>query len=158
MKSQTKIEFLLTSFIFVIFIIISSNFFSDNMARIIYDIKSERIKLEAENIMETLVYEKGFPENWYVNPNPSSIYRLGLASGMPYNLSIQKINALQNNCDLLRKIFTIPSYRVVIIDENGNILLECGIKSRKGAHLERPVVISSNSGSVNGKIILDIWW
>lgn len=157
MKSQAKIEFLVTTFIFLVFIVFSSKFFSDNVTKIVYDLKMERIKAQAENVIEILVYEKGIPENWYLNPDPNSISRIGLASNKPYVLSEEKIQVLNNNCGLFKESFNIPNYRLIIIDDQGNILLNCGIKSNIGAHFERYVLINSTVLK-KGRVILDIWW
>ena len=157
MKSQAKIEFLITTFIFLVFIVFSSKFFSDSLTKMIYDLRMERIKTKGENIIEILAYEKGIPNNWYLNPDSTSVSRIGLASDKPYVLSEEKIETLNNNCELFREVFNIPSYRLIIVDEHGNILLSCGIKSNIGAHFERAVLINSTDLK-KAKLLLDIWW
>jgi len=157
MKAQAKIEFLVTTFIFLVFIVFISKFFSDSVSKMIYDLKMERIKTKAENIIEILACEKGIPENWHSGIRHSSISRIGLASDKPYVLLEEKIEALNSNCDLFSQVFDVKSYRLIIIDEDGNILLNCGIKSYVGAHFERAVLVNSTELK-KAKLILDIWW
>ncbi len=151
MKSQGKIEFLLSVFIFGILILSIGKYISENTTSVFSDIYSQTSKIKGEKIVDILVNEKGIPPDWEKSPN--NLKRLGLAFS-PYNLSLDKVNALKNDCSLFEKSFNITGYRLLLIGESGNIFFECGGVGNLKIYLERTVKINSEMG----KLILEIWW
>ena len=84
----------------------------------------DNLKAHGINVLNVLLEDKGNPENWELDP--SRTIRVGLASD-PYKLTMTKIIALSNNCDLLER-FDLNGYSLEIFDENKNPLLFCGFR------------------------------
>ena len=100
--------------------------------------------------MSILTEDKGSPSNWEVNLN--SVQRVGLAVS-PNVLSMAKISALANHCDLLDN-FYLSSYRLRIYDSTHQILL-CGYNN-----LEPPLSSETRHviiGGEYGNVTLDMW-
>ncbi len=154
MKAQMKVSFLLASFVFVIFIALSSFYFSQSLASIVYDAKLQYARIRAELVADILANEKGIPENWEKNPNSVPV-RLGLSNGTAHVLDTNKINALASNCDIFEKSFRILNYRLVVVDEDSTIRAACGTKSGASAHVERQVALTDGKKAL---ILLDVGW
>jgi Flp pilus assembly pilin Flp len=152
MKGYTKIEFLFAVFIFSLMLIYSGAYIGTSLTSIFSDIKSELAKTKAEVLIDILVNEPGIPSNWELNPLGAR--RIGLAI-QPYNLSIQKIKALQSNCEIFSKKFDVLGYRLLILNLTDNsIILRCGNVGHLKSYAERSVVI----GKDRGRVMLEIWW
>ncbi len=154
MKAQTKVSFLITSFIFMVFIAFFSLYFSDALTSIVYEAKLQNAELKAELIADILVREKGLPQNWESNPFSAPL-RLGLSNGTSHILDSGKLSVLNSHCELFEKSFGILNYRVLVIDEDGAIRLECGGKGGAKAYVEKTVVLDDGKKAI---LSLEIWW
>ncbi len=152
MKAQSKIEFVITTFIYCLFLVYVIMLFIDNMVSVVYSTRDYSAKITAETIADILAQEQGIPPNWYINT--SSIKRIGLSSGAPFNLSLEKINYLNTHCNLINNVFHINSYRIRIITSDNITLLNCGSVGNEKAQVEYPVFVNGKMA----KLIVEIWW
>ncbi len=152
MKAQSKIEFIVTTFIYCLFLVYVIMFFIDSMVSVVYSTRASSAKITAETIADILAREEGIPPDWYIHP--SSIKRIGLSSGAPFNLSLEKINYLNTHCELINNVFNLNNYRIRIVTSNGVTLLNCGGVGSAKAQVEYPVFVNGKKA----KLIVEIWW
>jgi len=120
MFGQIRIEFIAGIIIFLIILVFVLNQTNITLTNLLVDSRADVLKAKALNTVTILIEDRGKPQNW----NPSNVERVGLAYE-PHSLSINKINTLNSNCDLLDS-FYLGSYRLKIYNSN-NLLLFCGI-------------------------------
>ncbi len=152
MKAQSKIEFIVTTFIYCLFLVYVIMFFTQNVVSIVYSTRASSAKITAETIADILAREEGIPPDWHIHP--SSIKRIGLSSGVPFNLSIEKLNYLNTHCELIKDVFGIVNYRVIVKTSTGVVLLDCGGIGGAEAQVEYPVFVNGKEA----QLIVEIWW
>ena len=150
MKGQQKVEFIVSTFIFFIVLLMITNFLLDKINLTYSDSEGYAMSIKAENILNMLLKEKGIPENWEIRGNPE---RVGLAIA-PYNLSSEKIRVLKDECKIIDKRIT-NNYKLEIINlTDGKYILKCGYSGGRKAVAERIAEI----GDTPVKVILTLWW
>ena len=125
MKGQMKVEFIFSLVVFSVIIFYMATQISDYTRDSIME-SNRQIALEkAENVLHWLVMQGG-ENNW--ESDPLNAKRIGLAYS-PYNLSIEKIKALNNtrinNFCVLMDGFNLGGYRLTIYNSTNNLLF-CG--------------------------------
>lgn len=151
MKGQIRVEFIFGVVIFGIIIFFIASQLNTIFTTVLTDSRTDTIRAKSINILTLLIEDKGNPEDWEIKPL-SQVKRIGLAN-KPYDLSINKIMKLNENCNLLEK-FDLKSYRLKIFDSNGQILF-CGYES-----LEPPTVLIIRYVLIDGEfgnISLEMW-
>jgi len=108
MFGQIRIEFIVGILIFAIIVIFIVSQTNITLSTLLTDSRADILKAKALNAITILVEDRGEPPSW----NPSNVIRVGLAY-KPYSLSINKIDDLKSDCDLLDN-FTLSSYRLKI--------------------------------------------
>ncbi len=144
-----KFEFIFAFFFFIILIFFVGFNINTTISTVISDSGIDSLKSQAITIIEVLTKSGGEPEDWELSPG--STIKPGLAYS-PYSLSMQKISALNSNCDLI-KLLGIEDYKLVI-EKGGAELLSCGSEEPKAkVRIERAVFIEDDYG----KIVLELW-
>jgi hypothetical protein len=149
LKGQIKVEFIFGIFVFSLVILFAGAHLKDKLSSILTDSRIDSLKAEGISIVNVLVRDKGYPEDWESDPRFVKI--LGLAHS-PYNLSRVKINTLNSNCTLFEEKFGIIGYRLII--NTTHQILSCGgVGGRIKVSIEVPVVVENEKG----KLILELW-
>lgn len=148
MLGQIRIEFIAGILIFsliLVFVVTQTNI---TFSSLLTDSRADILKAKSLNAITILVEDTGDPPNW----TPLNMRRLGLAYE-PYSLSIDKINNLNSNCDLL-DYFDLRNYRLRIYNST-NLVLFCGYDV-----LEPPIAFELKYVEVEGdygNISLELW-
>ncbi len=150
MKGQTKIEFVFSLVFFSILILFLTLQVTSNISSALSDSYFDSLRARAWSLADILVRTQGDPPNWEVNP--ASARYIGLASE-PFNLSEAKLREVQNNCNLLNKTVRGP-YRLVVYDEYGTLIVECGFG---GPELSSGVTVPVFIGDRFGTLTLVVW-
>jgi hypothetical protein len=148
MFGQIRIEFIVGILIFAVIIIFIVNQTNITFSTLLTDSRADILKAKASNAITILVEDKGEPPNWV----PANVNRVGLAY-KPYSLSIDKIDKLETDCNLLDN-FTLESYRLKIFNSTDQILF-CGYDS-----LEPPIALEIKYVEIEGdygNVSLELW-
>jgi hypothetical protein len=113
MFGQIRIEFIVGILIFAVIIFFIVNQTNITFSTLLTDSRADILKTKASNAITILVEDKGEPPNW----DSITVIRVGLANE-PYSLSIDKINNLKSDCNLLEIKY------VEIEGDYGNVSLE----------------------------------
>jgi hypothetical protein len=149
MFGQIRIEFIVGILIFAVIIIFIVNQTNITFSTLLTDSRADILKAKASNAITILVEDKGEPPDWETNP---PVRRVGLAY-KPYSLSIDKIDKLETDCNLLDN-FTLESYRLKIFNSTDQILF-CGYDS-----LEPPIALEIKYVEIEGdygNVSLELW-
>jgi hypothetical protein len=149
MKGQIRVEFIfgVVAFAVIIFFIFSQ--LNIIFTAVVSDSKIDSLKSEGIGVINSLTQNKGDPEDWESQP---TVNRIGLAIE-PYKLSLEKINKLKSNCDLL-DIFELDGYQLEIYNSDEQILF-CGFpgKPKLTIFVSRSVFIEGEHGNIS----LELW-
>lgn len=146
---QIKIEFIFSVLFFSIIVFFVGIELNRALSTVITDSELDYLKSKANSIVDILVKDQGEPEDW--EKNPPLAKRIGFAS-TPYNLSLLKINKVDENCTLIDEKFDIKNYKLTINTTEG--ILSCGYGGPKiRAVVERSVYIEGEYGRVR----LELW-
>jgi len=151
MKAQIRVEFIFGVIAFAIIIFFIFSQINNVFTNVVLDSKTDTLKAKAITIINILSQEKGFPPDWNEHVIPLSI-RVGLALE-PFKLSREKIDKLQNNCDLLN-MYELSGYKLTIYDSNEQILF-CGYPGAPPITtiVSRNVLIDGGYGNIS----LELW-
>jgi len=134
MRGQTRIEFIFAIVIFSIVIFYIATQINTVFSSIISDYEINSLKAKALNSIINLVETE-------------------LISNKPYKLSKEKVNNLNQNCDLLNN-FSLETYRLKIYNST-DLLLFCGFDSLKPpkVFVMKYVIIEDDLGNMT----LELW-
>ncbi len=97
MKGTLDIEFVISVLVFMTTIAIVSISIINNFPRLHEETFSQDLKAKSFQISELLMFDRGEPINWDTLP-VTSVKRLGLSNGTKYDISPEKVSALQGYC------------------------------------------------------------
>ncbi|MBI4171089.1 MAG: hypothetical protein HY514_05295 [Candidatus Aenigmarchaeota archaeon] len=97
MKGTLDIEFIISVLVFMTTITIVSISIINNFPKLHQEIFSQDLKAKSFQISELLMFDRGEPTNWDTLP-VTSVKRLGLSNGTKYDISPEKVSALQGYC------------------------------------------------------------
>ena len=150
MKGQVKLEFIFGVVMFAIVILWVVSQINTVYAGIGSDSRNDALRAKAYNIMSYLAEGSG-ETNWESSVSPKFI---GLAyDNQPYNLSENKIDALNTNCSLLDG-YNLGAYRITIQDNTGELLF-CG--SRSVAQIRIMITRSVWIEDRYGNMTVEVW-
>lgn len=154
MKGQMRIEFAAGILVFAVLIVFIVNQTNITFTNLLTDSKTDISKTKNLNSITILAEGKGDPPDWdlVAQSSPEDVKRVGLAYS-PYNLSINKINNLSSNCDLISN-FYLGSFRLRIYNSTHSLLF-CGYET-----MEPPISIEVKYVKIEddyGNITLELW-
>lgn len=149
MLGQTKFEFIFTVVIFAIIIFFAISQINILFTAIKTDAETDVSKSIATNAIVVLLEDRGDPPDW--ETDPPNAQRVGLAI-KPYFLSRQKIQELNNRCDLLDN-YNLKGYYLEILNST-QVALSCGynMTSAPSAVVFRHILIEGDIGNVTLKV------
>ena len=158
MRGQARIEFILGIVVFTVIIFFIISYLNTVSISVASDSKLDTLKIKARNMIRYLVEDPGEPRDWWKDPDNAE--RIGLSTGVPYRLSLIKIDKINTtrdsmgNCILL-DAFNPKGYRLRIYGSN-RLLLFCGFEG------ETPLTaFVTENVYVNilgkGNITLEVW-
>jgi hypothetical protein len=151
MIGQMRIEFVAGIIIFAVVLVFIVNQTNVTFSSLLTDSKTDISKAQNLNSITILIEDKGDPTNWETLA-PENVKRVGLATA-PYNLSMNKIDRLMSNCDLLNN-FYLNQYRLKIYNST-HMLLFCGndVLNPPASIEIRYVKIGNDYGNIS----LELW-
>lgn len=140
-----EVEFIISVMLFltvIVFIVVSISReipSLENMANI------DNIRANGYAVSQMLLFDKGEPQNWGALTEYDRIKRIGLSSGEPYILSMDKINNLENFCrdrgyQNLMAMFNQNEINITV-KYLGDCPADCSLVKSCGIGAEKPVAV-----------------
>ncbi len=143
-----EVEFIISVMLFltvIVFIVVS---ISREIPSLENRANIDNIRANGYAVSQLLLFDKGEPQDWGALAGYDKIRRIGLSSGEPYILSMNKINKLENFCrDMgyqnLMAMFNQNEINITV-KYLGDCLADCSLVMSCGIGSKRPDNATSN--------------
>jgi hypothetical protein len=150
LKGVVNVEFILALLVFVTTLVFITTATLSSIPNIHEQAISEKLKTNIYSVSEIIMFDKGYPENW----DSTTVQKIGLSSGQPYILSIDKINNLSELCrndyQKMLSALNLENYNIIIniTRDDGTNILYCKPRAvtmiRPTFYMKRTAVVENN--------------